>query len=148
MKIGYGNNTQALEAAGCKILYKAAEFTAMIGNIRPGDVLVVTSLQVLSEYLPEVLDITLSLRDRGIGFISITDGVDTTEHGGVMLYGLLGALNGLKLDIGRGAGRKSKIDPKAFEKDVKSGMTSLALASKYGVSNVSVWRYKKAISQQ
>lgn len=148
MKIGYGNNTQALEAAGCKILYKSAEFTAMIGNIRPGDVLVVTSLQVLSEYLPEVLELTLSLKDRGIGFISITDGVDTTEHGGVMLYSLLGALSGLKLDISRGAGRKAKIDTVAFEKDLKSGMTSLALASKYSLSHTSVWRYKKSIAQQ
>jgi hypothetical protein len=145
MKIGYGKNIEELEKAGCKILYRTNEFAAMMDLIKPGDVLVVYSLTDISEHLPEFLEIAGNLKDRGVGFISLRDDVDTTEYRGVMLYNLLGALAGLKLELKRGAGRKPSIDRIAFEKDVRAGMSYSALGAKYGIAPVSVWRNKKAI---
>lgn len=57
-----------------------------------GDTLVVWKLDRLGRSLPHLLDIITGLRDRGIAFKSLTEGMDTNTPHGELLFHLFGAL--------------------------------------------------------
>lgn len=57
-----------------------------------GDTLVVWKLDRLGRSLPHLLDIITALRDGGIAFRSLTEGMDTNTPHGELLFHLLGAL--------------------------------------------------------
>lgn len=60
--------------------------------VRPGDCLVVWKLDRLGRSLPHLLRIVTGLRDRGVGFRSLTEQMDTTTAQGELLFHLFGAL--------------------------------------------------------
>ena len=57
-----------------------------------GDTLVVWKLDRLGRSLPHLLDIITGLRDGGIAFKSLTEGMDTNTPHGELLFHLFGAL--------------------------------------------------------
>lgn len=61
-------------------------------DARPGDVFVVYKLDRLGRSFRELQDIVWELRDRGVGFRSITEGFDTTTPAGTLLFHVIGAL--------------------------------------------------------
>lgn len=67
-------------------LAKALEF------VRPGDVLVVWKLDRLGRSLSHLLAIVTTLKDRGVAFRSLTEGMDTTTASGELLFHVFGAL--------------------------------------------------------
>lgn len=67
-------------------LAKALEF------LQPGDVLVVWKLDRLGRSLPHLLDIVNSLKERSVGFRSLTESMDTTTPSGEFLFQVFGAL--------------------------------------------------------
>lgn len=112
MKIGYarvstdGQNLDlqkhALEKAGCERIFQDHGFsgakTARPGlkaasrTLRPGDTLVVWRFDRLARSVPDLSNIISNLQRRGIGFVSITEAIDTTTEVGLMMLYVLGAV--------------------------------------------------------
>lgn len=60
--------------------------------VRPGDVLVVWKLDRLGRSLVHLMQLITGLRERGVGFRSLTEAIDTTTPMGEFLFHLFGAL--------------------------------------------------------
>lgn len=91
---------EALKAAGVKKIYieKASggrwdrpELHRLLDNAREGDVVVVWKLDRLSRSLRDLLNVLHQLDERGAGFKSLTEHVDTTTPAGRMLAQILGS---------------------------------------------------------
>ena len=65
---------------------------ACIEFLRPGDVLVVWKLDRLGRSLPHLIDMVSGLRQRGVGFRSLTESLDTTSAMGEFIFHVFGAL--------------------------------------------------------
>ncbi len=111
MNIGYARvSTQeqrpelqldALEAAGCEKVFteKASgaqrdrpELQAALDYIREGDTLVVWRLDRLARSLKQLIETVEDLEQRGIGFRSLTEAMDTTTNGGRLVFHIFAAL--------------------------------------------------------
>jgi len=111
MKIGYARvstrdqeahlQTDAMTEAGCERIFeeKASgaqrdrpELHRAIEYLRPGDVLIVWKLDRLARSLRQLIETVEDLQERGIGFISLTEGIDTTSPGGKLVFHIFGAL--------------------------------------------------------
>ena len=111
MKIGYARvstddqnlslQLDALQAAGCDKVFQdhvsgAAEkrpgLDAALAALQPGDVLTVWRLDRLGRSMPHLVSTVTDFAERGIGFQSITEAMDTTTAGGELLFHVMGAL--------------------------------------------------------
>jgi len=91
----------ALAVAGCWRVFTdhasgsredRPELVAALDSLRPGDTLVVWRLGRLGRSLPHLIDTVTGLRERGVGFRSVTEAIDTTTAGGRLVFHLFGAL--------------------------------------------------------
>lgn len=91
----------ALEQAGCATIYEEhisgsdkelTEQNHALKALRPGDALVVWKIDRLGRSTMELLRIVDELRKRGVHFISLTEGVDTTTPNGQLIYTIIAAL--------------------------------------------------------
>jgi DNA invertase Pin-like site-specific DNA recombinase len=91
----------ALGAAGCDRIFeeKASgaqrdrpELKAALEYMRDGDVLVVWKLDRLARSLGQLIDTVDSLKERGIGFRSLTEQIDTTTPAGKLTFHIFGAM--------------------------------------------------------
>ena len=112
MKIGYARvstdeqnlhlQRDVLKNAGCK---KIIADKGMSGNssnrdgleraikqIKKGDVLVVWRLDRLGRSLSFLIELIETLRGKGAGFQSLSDGINTTTPGGKLVFHIMGAL--------------------------------------------------------
>ncbi|UZU00053.1 recombinase family protein [Chryseobacterium fluminis] len=111
MKIGYARvstkdqnldlQIEALEKAGCEKIYQEKisgttknrpELDKMIEQFREGDELHVWRLDRLGRSLKNIIDLVLSLSDKGIIIKGITDGVDTATANGRLFLNLMASL--------------------------------------------------------
>ncbi len=111
MKIGYARvsttdqNTdlqlQALTAAGCEQIFedqvsgsstKRPGLDKALAMVTKGDVLIVWRLDRLGRSLPHLIEVIGALGDRGAGFRSLTESIDTTTAGGRLVFHMMGAL--------------------------------------------------------
>src|SRR3954453_6248816 len=85
----------ALTAVGCtKIFTDTASgaqaerkgLTEALSYVRPGDSLVVWKLDRLGRSLKNLISRIAELNDRGIGFKSLTEQIDTTTSGGKLIF--------------------------------------------------------------
>jgi DNA invertase Pin-like site-specific DNA recombinase len=60
--------------------------------VRSGDTLVVWRLDRLGCSLPHLITTMIALEERGIGFKSLTENIDTTTSGGKLIFHIFGAL--------------------------------------------------------
>jgi DNA invertase Pin-like site-specific DNA recombinase len=60
--------------------------------VRQGDTLVVWRLDRLGRSLPHLIATLKGLEERGIGFKSLTENIDTTTSGGKLIFHIFGAL--------------------------------------------------------
>ena len=60
--------------------------------VKQGDVLVVWKLDRLGRSLPHLLEIVSQLKSKGVGFKSLTEGMDTSSPSGELLFHVFGAL--------------------------------------------------------
>ncbi len=67
-------------------LKKALEF------LKEGDILVVWKLDRLGRSLQDLIGIIEDLKKSGIGFKSLTEGIDTTNSGGMLVFHIFGSL--------------------------------------------------------
>jgi DNA invertase Pin-like site-specific DNA recombinase len=91
----------ALQKAGCEKVFveKASgaqrerpELQAALDFMRSGDMLVVWKLDRLARSLKQLIETVETLEQRGIGFRSLTEAIDTTTSGGRLVFHIFGAL--------------------------------------------------------
>jgi DNA invertase Pin-like site-specific DNA recombinase len=63
-----------------------------LAALAPGDTLVVWKLDRLARTLSQLIHILQQLEERGVGFQSLTEGIDTTTTGGQIFFHIMGAL--------------------------------------------------------
>jgi DNA invertase Pin-like site-specific DNA recombinase len=63
-----------------------------LSYVRNGDTLVVWRLDRLGRSLPHLITTMTDLEERGIGFKSLTENIDTTTSGGKLIFHIFGAL--------------------------------------------------------
>jgi len=74
-------------------LEEALDFT------RAGDTLVVWKLDRLGRSLPHLLETVAGLQERGVGFVSLTEQIDTTTSGGKLIFHVFAALAEFERDV-------------------------------------------------
>jgi DNA invertase Pin-like site-specific DNA recombinase len=92
----------ALTAAGCTFIFQddgvsGAAFSRpalddALAALEPGDTLVVWKLDRLGRSLAHLIAIIAALGERGIGFRSLSEAIDTATAGGRLLFHVMGAL--------------------------------------------------------
>ena len=97
-----------LTAAGCwkvwvdqasGVLDRRPQLDELLEQLRPGDTLVVWRLDRLGRSLRHLIDVVTGLDERGIGFRSLRENIDTTTAGGRLVFHLFGALAQLDREI-------------------------------------------------
>jgi DNA invertase Pin-like site-specific DNA recombinase len=91
----------ALQAASCEKIFtdtmsgaKAERpgLTEALEFCRPGDVLAVWRLDRLGRSLTQLIALMTTLDEKGVGFKSLTEQIDTTTSGGKLIFHIFGAL--------------------------------------------------------
>jgi DNA invertase Pin-like site-specific DNA recombinase len=149
MRIGYARvstidqnldmQRDALARAGCAQVYeekasgkKAAgrvELANMLKALRKGDTLIVWRLDRLGRSLVDLVHIVEQLAERGIGFESLSEKIDTSTAQGRMFFGVIAVMAQYQRDVisentsaglkaararGRMGGRPAALDDKAI----------------------------------
>lgn len=180
MRIGYarvstssqdtGLQIDALNDHGCEQIYEETgsgsksdrpELVAVLKALRPGDQLVVWKLDRLSRSLKDLISIVADLESRGVQFVSLTDGIDTTTSTGKLVFHVFGALAEFERNIisertkaglsaarsrGRKGGRKPKMTAKqiamakAIMDNPDRSQTAEEVAEQFGVSRSTLFR--------
>src|SRR5687768_6076957 len=86
------------ETAGGALVERAALQEAL-AYARAGDTLVVWRLDRLGRSLKHLIETVADLRERGIGFKSLTEQIDTTTPGGKLVFHVFGALAEFERDV-------------------------------------------------
>jgi Resolvase, N terminal domain len=98
----------ALTAAGCEHIYtdtvsgsvtNRPGLTQALSHLRSGDTLVVWRLDRLGRSLPHLIETVRQLQDRGVGFRSLQEHIDTTTSGGKLVFHVFGALAEFERDL-------------------------------------------------
>jgi len=84
-------------ASGAKAERRGLE--EALNFVRAGDTLVVWRLDRLGRSLPHLIKTLTDLHERGIGFRSLTEQIDTTTSGGKLIFHVFGALAEFERDI-------------------------------------------------
>ncbi|WP_419634115.1 recombinase family protein, partial [Thiolapillus sp.] len=125
--------------------------------LRKGDVLVVWRLDRLGRSLKDLVEIVSALEDRGVGFQSLTENIDTVSAGGKLVFHIFSALAEFEhslirertmagLAAARARGRKGGRKPSMSKADVRKAaamlkdpqMTKTEVAQHFGVSRVTL----------
>src|SRR3954453_17698788 len=126
----------ALTKTGCERIFtdtaggasaERAGLEQALAFARKGDPPVVGKLDRLGRSLRHLVETLAALRDRGIGFRSLQESIDTTTSGGKLVFHVFGALAELEGDLipdgtragldaararGKRGGRRPKLDAK------------------------------------
>jgi DNA invertase Pin-like site-specific DNA recombinase len=158
----------ALIAAGCERVFtdKASgslasrpELDRMLDHLREGDVVVVWRLDRLGRSLKNLIALVEDLAERGVGFRSLSESIDTTTANGRLFFSVMGALAEFERDLirertmaglaaararGRVGGRPPKMTPDkvkvAREMYASRQYAVEAIAKTLGVSRKTIYR--------
>src|SRR5258706_850293 len=99
----------ALQAAGCAQVFtdhgvsgkltSRPEFDKALAALEPGDVLVVWKLDRLGRSLQHLVEVVSGLKERGIGFRSLTEQIDASNGMGKLVFHLFAALAEFERDL-------------------------------------------------
>lgn len=156
----------ALEKAGCERVYQEAftgssrerpELIRCLDAARKGDTLTVWRLDRLGRSLKDLVAIITELEERGVGFRSVTEAIDTTTAGGKLVFHIFAALAEFErtliqertkagLAAARARGRKGGRRPVMTASDVKKAaamlsdpmMTKVEVAEHFRVSRTTL----------
>lgn len=113
------------------------ELIACLRTLRKGDSLVVWKLDRLARSLKDLVEIVHDLNQRGVGFRSLTESIDTTSSGGRLVFHIFGALAEFEhslikertiagLAAARARGRKGGRKPALSPTDVRKAAAMLS----------------------
>ena len=179
MKIGYARvssgeqnldlQRDALTAAGCGMIHED-EGVSGVARRRPGldqalatlkqsDTLVTWRLDRLGRSLPHLIELVAALQDRGCGFVSLNEAIDTGSAGGKLVFHIMGALAEFERALivertragmasartrGRHLGRPRALTSaqlrKARGEIAADRETTASMATLLGVSRSTLWR--------
>lgn len=71
----------------------------LLSYLRPGDSLVITELSRMSRSLAHLLELTDTLKNRGIEIISIRENIDTTSATGRFFVSMMGAISQMEREL-------------------------------------------------
>ncbi len=160
--------TDELTSAGCYavfvddasgVLDRRPELDKVLERLRQGDTLVVWRLDRLGRSLRHLIDTVTALDERGVGFRSLRESIDTTTAGGWLVFHLFGALAQFEREIirdrtmaglsaararGRNGGRPSKLSADQVRAARRlydeREHTVEQIGSIFGVSRTSIYR--------
>ena len=98
----------ALEKAGCEQIFtdqvsgtktERKGLSEALSHLRTGDTLVVWRLDRLGRSLRHLIDTVTMLHEKGIGFKSLQENIDTTTSGGKLVFHIFGALAEFEREI-------------------------------------------------
>jgi DNA invertase Pin-like site-specific DNA recombinase len=132
----------------------------VLDQLRPGDTPVVWKLDRLGRPLRHLVDTVTTLAERGVGFRSLQEAIDTTTHGGKLVFHVFAASPEFERDLirartsaglaaararGRHGGRPSVLTAdklRVAREMYRSGQyTVAAIAKALGVSRASIYRH-------
>lgn len=136
----------ALKNAGCEKIFREKasgaqrdrpELKAALEYIREGDTLVVWKLDRLARSLKQLIETVEKMDDRGIGFKSVTENIDTTTSGGKLVFHIFGSLAEFErsiirertkagLDAARKRGKRGGRPPSLKDKDIQAAKAMLS----------------------
>ncbi|WP_374102717.1 recombinase family protein [Arthrobacter sp. GN70] len=163
----------ALKAAGCNRIFddvisgtktQRPGLERALDVLREGDTLVVWKLDRLGRSAKDLLEFAGRLSDQQVGFISLTDAIDTTTASGRFFFNVMASLSQMERDLlvertqagllaareqGRVGGRKrvmteSKI--RSAKNLLREGMAPKDVARDLGVSVPTLYRWIPARS--
>jgi DNA invertase Pin-like site-specific DNA recombinase len=163
----------ALQQAGCGKVYTETASGAkadrpvldeVLSYLRKGDTLVVWRLDRLGRSLQHLIEVVAGLAERGIGFKSLTEQIDTTTSGGKLIFHIFGSLAEFERDLirerthaglaaararGRLGGRPKKLTNAkqlALARSLyEGGQTDIAtICATLGISRATLYRALKA----
>jgi len=163
--------TDALNAAGCDQVFKDIISGARADRpgldealryVRSGDTLIVWRLDRLGRSLQHLIETITALEQRGIGFKSLTESIDTTTSGGKLIFHVFGALAEFERDLirertsaglaaararGRVGGRPKKLTTKQLDmaKRLHADKTTdiATICTTLGISRTTLYRALK-----
>src|SRR5687767_9821484 len=162
----------ALKQAGCERLFTDTASGAKadrpgleeaLSHIRSGDTLVVWKLDRLGRSLPHLIETITRLQERGIGFKSLTEQIDTTTSGGKLIFHVFGALAEFEREVirertqaglqsarsrGKIGGRPKALTPKEVQilrnMAADKSLTVSDICKTLGIGRTTFYRYVKA----
>lgn len=163
----------ALKSAGCARVWTDVasgarhdrpELGKVLEQLLPGDTLVVWRLDRLGRSLRHLVETVTALGERGIGFRSLTESVDTTTPGGRLVFHVFAALAEFERELirdrtlagleaarsrGRRGGRPTKMTPAKLRQatQMHAGGTSITeIAEVLGVGRATVYRHLQGVT--
>lgn len=178
MKIGYARvstedqttdpQIDALTAHGCETIYSEhrsgkntdrPELENCLKALRAGDTLTVWRLDRLGRNLADLVRIVNDLKAQGVGFVSLTESIDTTTPAGTLVFHLFASLAEFErnlirertmagLKAARARGKSSGRPPKLTGKDLAMAKALMAdknnkvdeVAKRFGVNRSTLYR--------
>jgi len=162
----------ALEKAGCDKIFtdqvsgtkaKRPGLEQALSHLRAGDTLVVWRLDRLGRSLRHLIDTITDLQERGIGFKSLTESIDTTTSGGRLVFNIFASLAEFEREIirertqaglqaararGRSGGRRKALTDKQVQQlkqlaaDPNNSVEEMCKT--FGISRMTYYRYVKS----
>jgi DNA invertase Pin-like site-specific DNA recombinase len=161
----------ALEKAGCEQIFtdqvsgtkaRRLGLEQALSHLRQGDTLVVWRLDRLGRSLRHLIDTITELQERGIGFKSLTESIDTTTTGGRLVFNIFGALAEFEREIirertqaglqsararGRSGGRRKALTQKQVNQlrqlAADKNHTVEDICKTFGIGRTTFYRYVK-----
>lgn len=157
----------ALARAGCDPVFEDQAsgaqtdrpgLTEALAFARRGDVLVVWKLDRLGRSMAHLIEVVRQLDAKGVGFRSLTEGMDTTTPGGVLVFHIFGALAQFERDLirerthaglraaearGRKGGRKPAVTPDKLARaqaHIAAGLTVREAAARVKVGKTALYK--------
>lgn len=179
MRIGYARvstgeqkldlQKDALEEAGCERIYteqtsgaakSRPELEKCLESLREGDTLVVWRLDRFGRSLKDLVSKMERLEEKGVDFVSLTEGIDTTTAQGRLTFHIFGALAEFERELAhertmaglRAARERGRVGgrPRAIEKEdmpelqalmQDSEVSTKQICERFGVSKATLYRY-------
>ena len=73
------------------------EFQKMIEQLRPGDSVMVVSIDRLGRNLKELVELSSKLKDMGVNIVALNQGIDTSSKMGQLFYNFMALMSEMEL---------------------------------------------------